>query len=251
MFSLRRAIGITTSALLLALPEVCLAGPGAQALSQFVNLHVIENALVVFEGVAAACVFYYGIQMIFESYKDEAYTNATNSFIYAATGFGIIAVSQAFVSSFYLTVSPQFLIPGIESAISFMLTGMGGLMVLMLTIDGIKMIAAQGDTGERTRIIKVITMHAMGVAVSFMAFAVVHAVSDSDTAVLIIEIKGFVTFLLTVLGTLCVVALIAAGTYLIISIDESYRDQAKKTIVGTLFTLALVMASYTILITFL
>ena len=41
-----------------------------------------------------------------------------------------------------------------------------------------------------------------------------------------------------------------AGIFLIVSFDESYRDKAKKAITGTLITLAILLASYTIILTF-
>ncbi len=244
---------MATGAFLLAVPQACFAGAGAAALAGFIDLHIIANGLIIFQGVAAICLFYYGFRMILEAYKDESFTNAQNSFIYAAAGFIIIAISQAFTNAFYAQSSgadPSQLIPGIESVGSFILTAMSGLMILMLTIDGIRMVASQGDASERTRIFKLIIMHCIGVAMSLIAFALVHAVSDNDSGLLVEEMKGLVIFMLTIMGTLCVVALITAGVFLVISIDESLKDRAKKVVIGTLTALAFVLVSYTALVTF-
>jgi hypothetical protein len=238
----------------LALPQLCFAGAGAQALSNFITLHIINNGLVIFEGVAAFCLFYYGFRMILEAYKgDEAYTNAQNSFIYAAGGFIIIAISSAFVDAFFNQANgadPSRLVPGINSVSTFIITLMSGMFVLMITIDGLRMIASQGEASERTRIFKLLVMHCIGVAISLVAFAIVHAVADNDPGLLVEEMKGIILFLLTIFGTLCVVALIVAGVFLVISFDESLKDRAKKVVIGTLTALVFVLVCYTAIVTF-
>ncbi len=249
----RRFAALLSLAILLIVPEAGFAGAGAQALASFIDLHIISNGMVIFEGVAVVCVFYFGFRMILEAYKEEAFTNAQNSFIYAAAGFMIIAISQAFVNAFYAQsagANPGVLNDGINSVTSFILTIMSGVMVLMVTIDGIRMIASQGDASERTRILKLIIMHCIGVAISLLAFAIVHAVADNDAGLLVEEMKGLIIFLLTIMGTLCVVALITAGIFLVISIDESLKDRAKKVVIGTLTVLAFVLVSYTVIVTF-
>jgi hypothetical protein len=249
----RRFAALLSLAILLIVPEAGFAGAGAQALAAFIDLHIISNGMVIFEGVAVVCVFYFGFRMILEAYKEEAFTNAQNSFIYAAAGFMIIAISQAFVNAFYAQsagADPSVLNDGINSVTSFILTVMSGVMVLMVTIDGLRMIASQGDASERTRIIKLLIMHCIGVAISLLAFAIVHAVADNDAGLLVEEMKGLILFLLTIMGTLCVVALITAGVFLVISIDESLKDRAKKVVIGTLTVLAFVLVSYTVIITF-
>lgn len=250
----KRAPAIAAAVLACAVPQLCFAGAGAQALSNFITLHIINNALVVFEGVAAICLFYYGFRMILEAYKgDEAYTNAQNSFVYAGGGFIIIAISTAFVNAFHNQANgadPAQLVPGINSVSTFIITLMSGIMVLMITIDGLRMIATQGDSSERTRIFKLLVMHCIGVAISLIAFAIVHAVADNDPGLLVEEMKGIILFLLTIFGTLCVIALIVAGVFLVISIDESLKDRAKKVVVGTLTALVFVLVSYTAIVTF-
>lgn len=249
----RRFAAIVSGLGLLAVPQLCFAGAGAAALASFIQIHIISNGLVIFEGVAAVCVFYYGFRMIIEAYKDEAYTNAQNSFVYAGSGFVVIAIAEAFVNAFYgqpLGANPAALVPGINSVASFILTAMSGMMVLMVTIDGIRLIASQGDASERTRIIKLIIMHCIGVAISLLAFAIVHAVADNDAGLLVEEMKGLVIFLLTIMGALCVVAVIIAGVFLVISIDEGLKDRAKKVVIGTLTVLAFVLVSYTVIVTF-
>ncbi len=234
---------------LLSIPQLCLAGAGATALANFVSDHIITNALIAFEGVAAIAIFYYGFRMILESNKEEAYTNAQSSFIYAAAGFGIIAISQAFVNAFFLNVNPDLLTPGIISIADFLLSLMSGVLVLMVTIDGLRLVAARGEADARARIFKLIAIHGIGVAIALIAFFAVHAISDNAPGLLIEEMAGMIIFLLTLIGTLCVMSLIAAGIFLIISIDETWRDRAKRVVAGTLITLAVIMVSYTVLIT--
>jgi uncharacterized membrane protein YozB (DUF420 family) len=92
--------------------------------------------------------------------------------------------------------------------------------------------------------------HCIGVAISLVAFAIVHAVADNDPGLLVEEMKGIILFLLTIFGTLCVVALIVAGVFLVISFDESLKDRAKKVVIGTLTALVFVLVCYTAIVTF-
>ena len=57
-------------------------------------------------------------------------------------------------------------------------------------------------------------------------------------------------WMLTLIGFICVAALIAAGIMLIVSIDESLKDRAKRIVIGTLISLLIVVASYTLIIIF-
>jgi hypothetical protein len=238
------------AAILLALPQFCLAAEGAQQFAIFIQEHVINQALDAFWGIAAATVFFYGVRMVYEAYNEKAYTDVINSFIYVFSGFAVIACAMAFPEAFGPnTINPDQLVPGIASVVDFIFSAAAGVFTLIVVIAGIRIVATQGDQGEFDKWRKVLAGNVIGVMLMFVGKYIVLAVSQRDPAIIVEEMRGIALFILTVIGFGAVVALIAAGIYLIISIDESYRDKAKRIVIGTLLSLAIVIMSYTLIIT--
>lgn len=256
----QRSIGIGMGTVLGTLiPATCSAAAGAQALAGFIELHLVQQALFAFWGISAAAIFYYAVRMVLEAYKDESYTNLSNAFINVLSGFAVIACASAFAAAFYTPglsadnaadISPTILGIGVQSVADFIITMSAGIFVLMVVIAGIGMVTSRGDSGAFEKWRKILIANIVGVVVMFVAFYIVHAVSDINSGLLIEEMRGLALFLLTLLGFMCVVALIVAGVLLIVSVDESLRDKAKNIIIGTLITLALVVLCYTLIVTF-
>ncbi|MDD5055332.1 MAG: hypothetical protein PHZ00_03620 [Candidatus Peribacteraceae bacterium] len=249
-FRKRNLLMASLSASLLAFPAPCLAGVGAQRLSTFIIGHVIKEGLIAFWGISLVALLYYGAQMVLNSSKDQAYSDTTNSFLNALIGFVIIAAASTFATSF-AAYNPSGLGPVIAKVSSTLVYASSGIFILMATLAGLQMVLTQGDEGEFTKWQKVLIGNIIGVMIIFLSSILVNAVMAQDEASIIVEMKGLALFLLTLLGFIGVIALIVAGVMLIISIDESLRDKAKQIVIGTLITLAFVLASYTLIITFL
>ncbi len=238
-------------AALLTVPEFCHGAAGAVALSAFIQDHIITQALFAFGGVAAAAIFYYAIRMIVEAYNEKSITDITQSFIYVFIGFVVIAISSAFANSFGLgSIAPGNLAPGLQSVSDFIISGAAGAFTLMVVLAGLRMITSQGEEAEFDKWRKVLIGNCVGVMIMLTAFFVAHAVFDINSGLIVEEMRGIGLFLLTIIGFACIVALIIAGVLLIISIDESLKDRAKRAIIGTLISLLIVMAAYTLIITF-
>lgn len=244
----------------LSVPSTCFAAAGAQALAGFVQLHIINQALIAFWGIAAAAMFYYGARMMLESSNEQAYSNLSNSFIYVVAGFSVIACAGAFASALYsptLSGDPtaDINVAGISlsvlSVANFIITMSAGIFVLIVVLAGLRMVATQGEQGEFDKWKKILVSNCIGVMIMLIAFFIVQAVADRDSAVIVNELVGISLFLLTLIGFVCVVALIVAGILLIVSIEEALKDRAKRIIIGSLIVLAIVLASYTLIITFL
>jgi hypothetical protein len=252
------AISGITGALFLV-PATCFAGAGAQELVQFVNTNIILQALAAFWGISWAAMFYYAIQLILNAQKEDAFSTASNSFIYAFTGFAIIACANAFAQGFSTTGFSGGNIPGftplllgnsIESIWNFMIYMSAGIFVLMIVIAGIRMVTTQGEQAAFDTAKHLLVINCSGVALMLIAKAIVSGVSTNTPELITEELRGIALFLLTIMGFACVLALIIAGLYLIISIDESYRDKAKKIVIGTLITLTLLFVVYGLIFTF-
>jgi len=215
--------------------------------------------MAAFWGLAAGAVFYYAVRMVLEAQKEEAGKDLTNAFIFALTGFAIIACASAFASAFGVgvlssdavaDVSPGILDFSIRSVANFIIKMSSGIFVLIIVITGLKMIATQGESSNFDKWRKVLVANCLGVIMMLTAYFVIHAISDVDYTLLITEMKGLALWMLTIIGFVCVVALIIAGIMLIVSVDESLKDRAKRIVIGTLISLLIVIASYTLIIVF-
>lgn len=258
MRSMKRLAG---NALLLTVllwtPELCLAAnAGSASLSTFVRDRIILNALAAFFGIAGAAVFYYAIRMIADAYNEKAFTDATNSFIYVFIGFSVIAISGAFAGAFY---QPGGFFPNIStltgtsipSIATFIGTAAAGAFTLMIVIAGIGMITAQGDEAAFDKWRKVLIGNCIGVMIMMISNSIVTGISSTGgPGAITTELIGIGTFLLSIVGIGCTISLVVAGILLIISIDESLRDRAKRAIIGCLISLLIVIAAYSIIDTF-
>ncbi len=245
-----RLIGPTVL-LALLVPGLCFAAnDGTALLSAFIKAHIIDQAMIAFSGVAGAAIFYYAVRMIVDAYNEKAFTDVSNSFMYAIMGLIVIGLAGAFTNSFFGTISPGLLIPGINSVISFMIRAAEGAFTLMVVIAGLRMITTEGDEGAFDKWKKVLIGNCIGAMVMLVANFIVIGVATRDAGVIVAELVGIGLFMLTIIGFACVVALIIAGVLLIISIDESLRDRAKRIIIGTLISLIFVVATYSLIVIF-
>lgn len=244
---------------LLLIPATGFAAAGAQALAVFIQSRIILQALLAFWGIAWAAMFYYAVRMVIDAQKDSAYTDAANSFIYAFTGFCIIATAGAFAAAFSTTgfssgpatgVSPGILQGSVTSVANFIIEMSAGIFVLMIVIAGIRMVTTQGEQGAFDKAKHLLAINCGGVALMLIAAAIVNGVFSTNSGFINEELRGIALFLLTLMGFLCVVALIIAGIYLVISIEDSYRDKAKKIVIGTLITLVAIFVIYSLILVF-
>jgi hypothetical protein len=174
-------------------------------------------------------------------------------------GFAVIAIAAAGATAFTTTglsgdpiadVNPLLLDVGIASVADFILTMSVGVFVLMVVIQGIRMVITRGEEGDFEKARKLLLLNILGVIIMMLAYFIVHTVSDVAPGLLVEEMAGLARFVLTLIGFLAVVALIIAGIFLVVSVDESRKDRAKTIVIGTLITLGLVLACYTLIITF-
>lgn len=195
--------------------------------------------------------------MVFQGHKDQSYSDASSSFINALIGFVIVSAAAIFAEAFTPASTRSLVTPAtqIGPVISKTATAIvrvaSGIFVLMATIGGTGMILSQGDESAVKKWEKVLVGNVIGIMIMFVASAVVGGLAKADAEPILEEIRGLALFLLTLIGFLAAIGLIVAGIMLILSLDESFRDRAKKIVIGSLITLAVVLGCYTIIITFL
>ncbi len=259
-FTKRCLAASVPAAVLLLAPTPCFAGAGAEYLATTLIPLLLNEVLIAFWGISAAFVFYYAVRIIFEAHKDEAGKELATSFIFALTGFAIIAIAGAFGAAFGVgssgaspatTVAPLALDAGILSVADFIIKMSTGIFVLLVVITGLKMIASQGEASNFDKWRKVLVANAIGIVLMLTAWFIVHAMTDLNSpGLLIAEMKGLALWMLTLIGFIAVAALIVAGIMLIVSVEESLKDRAKKIVIGTLISLLIVVACYTLIIIF-
>lgn len=250
--TLLRAAAIVPS---LLFPTICFGAAGAAALATLLRIHIINQALLAFWGIAAAAIFYYAVRLVTEAHKDSALTDISNSFINLLVGFAIIAIAGAFAQAFttpgaVIIVDP--LIGGLNSVSEFIIKMSLGIFIMLVVIAGVQMILTQGDQAAFDKWRKILVMNAIGVVIMIVSYnaLIIQAVTLNRPDIIVEELKGLALFLLTLIGFGAVIAMIIAGVMLIVSIDESLKERAKQIIYGTLIALAIVIASYAILVTF-
>ncbi len=250
----RQIVAVSLGCLFLTVPLRAEAGAGAQMLRTWLSIHIIDNALFIFGPLALLFLFAYGFRAIVESQSDSALSNAGKSLQYGLVGFVIIALSSGFVSTFNksdfdpLNASVLFGAGGgVDGIIAFIMSVASGIFALMMTVNGIRLVASQGESGEVDTLKKSLAGNIGGVVLMFGATAIVKSVAYNDESYVLEELGGLVQYLLTIIGVTSALAIIAAGVMLIVSVDESLKDRAKKIIIGTIISLALVMSSYTLI----
>jgi hypothetical protein len=263
-FSSRLHQWLLASILIVLVPDIACAGPGAQSFVTFFRLHLINQALLAFYGIAGGIIFYMGLKMIFESDKEQSYTDLGNSTLNLFIGFGIIGTAAIFANTLAgfenaplgfsnnttSTINTLAFIGPIQSVGTFLRNLAYALFVLMITLSGAQMIANAGDDGKMGTYKKVIIGSCIGVMIMFIATAITTSVSTGDPTAFILELKGITLFVLTFIGFLAAAALIIASIMLIVSIDEGLQGKAKTIIIETLIALIVTIVSYGIIKTF-
>lgn len=244
-------------AALLLTPTTCFAGAGATYLVRLVQFSILPEIMTAFWGISYAAVFYYAVRMVLEAHKDEAGKDLTNSFIYVLVGFAIIACAGAFATAFGLgglsndavtDVTPLTLDVGIKSIADFIIKMSSGIFILIIVLTGLRMIASQGEEANFDKWRKVLVANCLGVVMMMTAYFTIHAIADVNSEILINEMRGLILYMLTLIGFIAVAALIIAGIMLIVSVEESLKDRAKRIVIGTLISLLIVIACYTLIL---
>lgn len=227
--------------------------------NEFIRFHIIGQALIAFWGIAAVALFYYASKMVYEAQKDGVFTDMGNAIVNALTGFAIIACAAVFADSFgqaglstdnALDVSPGLIAGSLNSIRTFIISLTSAIFVLLIVLVALRMISSKGEQGDFDKWKKVLVDSCIGVVIMLIADVVVQAIADRDAFLIIAELKGIALFLLTFTGFLCVIALVLAGIFLIVSIDEGLKDRAKKIVTGTLISLVIVLISHAVIRTF-
>jgi hypothetical protein len=227
-------------------------GGGAFGLSVYVFSRIIFAIQVGFLGIAFVMFFTYAATLVLGSHDQTYVSEAKTAYAHLITGGAIVSLAHLIVLAVSpvevgdVVVNPYPIVGGITNAIFYFRIILATALTVNLVIQATRLIIAQG--AEETEKVKRRLIHGfVGVAIVLLANSLVVAVDPSvgtPSSVIAIEFRGIANFLLAALGVLVVIALLAAGILLVISIDEQLKEKAKMVVKTTIIALTVVLAAY-------
>ncbi|MDD5102952.1 MAG: hypothetical protein PHX93_00970 [Candidatus Peribacteraceae bacterium] len=218
----------------------CLGGD----LAPYINGTILEGARVAFTGLLFGAIFYYGLKLLITPENDTTVTETKQAFEYALFGT-ILMLGAGFIASSFVTggvVQPAGLNTVLDTIVTFIKAIIATALLVNITIQGFGMITATeegGVTKARTKF-----LHGVyGAAIVLLAFPIVNMMYGSNPSAGEIELRGIANYIITIFGLLAVVALIVSGILLVISVDESFKERAKKLATASLVALVVVICA--------
>lgn len=219
----------------------CLVGGD---LATYFNDTIIAGARIAFIGLLIGAVIYYGLKLLFAPESDNAATEAKQAFEYALLGVILMTGASLLAQSFVTggVAEPSGVNTVLDTIVVFIKAVIAVALLVNISIQGFQMIVSTeegGVTKARTRFLHAI----FGAAIVLLTSPIVNMMYQRNASAGEIELKGIANFLITIFGILAVVALIVSGILLVISVDESFKDRAKKLATASLVALVVVICA--------
>ncbi len=238
------------------LSGVCSAG-GAQGISDYMTDVVVPTVGVIFMAVAVAMFFTYAISILARSNDESGVQESKIAYMHAITGAAIVSLAVYFVYAFSpdprIGPGPNIvnrapLEIGFSNVIFYIKIILGTAMLVNIVIQAARLIVAQSDEdAEKAK--QRLLYGFVGVAVILLANAMVRSAfppMGADAGGITSELVGLANFLLSAFALVAVLAVIIAGIMLVVSFDEGLKDKAKTIIKTAVITLAVIVASYSL-----
>ena len=202
---------------------------------------------LLFFGLLFGMFVVYGFILAFNSRNDSAVSEAIAA--YSQAFVGTILVSGAFVlGRSFATVNvivdaADLEVNFIARLVAFSIQIIGVILVANIVIQGMRLVVSINEGALETGRKNVIQAMA-GAAIVMLAVPVLRLIAPGAFhSGINDELVGVANFLATIFGALAVIGFIIAGVMMIISVDESLRDRAKKLILTCLVAMAVVVAA--------
>lgn len=258
---LARCIGVLAAALpaavsaqevdpcIFSLP--CISGGGA-GFAGFVQSNVVPYLVALFIALAVGAFFYYAFRLVTESRENEnAMKEAKAGYEHLMFACAVVGVATLIVAAFGRSASGTLVNPGpiaeaFINATFFFRFLVGAVLTATIVAEGF-LIIISNEEGELTKHRKRLINAGLGVAIILLANSLVQALQPgSGSSILAEEVRGIGNYFLVIFIVLCVVAMLVAGAFYLLSADEGLKDKAKATMKTVIVSLVVVLCSYLI-----
>lgn len=230
----------------------CYSGGGAAGLVTFLMARFIPSMYILFGAIAGVYLIINAIKMVTQGSDEGAVGEAKESIIHIIIGCVVVGGAAMIVETFGVgyglrIANPTPLNTMLTLVIAFFRAILGTAVLANVVIQAFRILTSQGDSGAQEKGRNRLIIGFIGVGIVLLASVIVSAAAPgANTAPLIGEIVGIANFLITLVGALCVVGVIVGGILYVISVDESYKDQAKTAIKVSVVTLVIMLLSYAV-----
>lgn len=223
-------------------------------------INFIRNAISIVRNILGAAALLtgtiYGTLMVLARGKEEPLTKQKKNFIWALMGFVILIAAEGVANLFNPeSASTQALIDfnaardQLRDIINYVTWIAGSVMILFMTINGIRMITAGSDQERIDAQKKNLTWSLLGILVILLARNIINAIyvlnspsqiSPGSSENLITQVAGVVRLILVFLGPIAIAFTLYAGFLYLTSLDKDEPKQ-KATKMLTTGIIAIVM----------
>jgi len=213
-------------------------------LASYINGTLIAGARLAFLGTLVAAIIFYGIRRLFTPTSDSAMAETSQSFQYAFVGVVLMLGAELIASSFVTggVVNPAGVNTVFQNMTIFLRAVISIALLVNITIQGFRMIMSSDDS-EAAKGRKQLLYGCLGAAIVLLASPIVTTFTGRNSSTALVELTGIANYIITIFGILAVVAVIVAGAMLVISVDETMKEKAKKLITASLVALILVISA--------
>lgn len=210
------------------------------------------GAKTAFGGLLFAMLIFYGFKLILGADNDSTVGEVYSAYAHAAIGTILAGGALALASTFAtpVTMSPALVnqMPG-NSMLMYVIMTFKALLAAGLIFNigyqAYRLITSQ-DESQTEKAKKQFIYGMVGAVIVTLANSAVSAFSGGGIGIVSIEAIGIANFLGTILGAFAFIAMIVAGIFLVISVDEQYKDRAKKVMTTAMIVLGVTLAAATL-----
>lgn len=231
------------------------------AISFILNvIHIVRNVI---GGVALIMGVLYGLRLVISRGQEEVIKKQQNNFLYLVLGFVVLIIAENVARIFNPEHASTAQIidfnatqDQLRDIVSYVKWLLGSICVLLMTISGLRLIAAQGEEDEIKTQKRNITWSFMGMLTILLASNIVNAVyvvkAPDETAAAapqtgILALGSLVKLVLVFLGPAAIAFTLYAGFLYLTSLDkEEGSKQGKEMIIAGVVAIVIIYGAYAI-----
>jgi len=239
---------------------------GKSGESMAINLiqNLIRMVRYLIGGVALVFGILYGVELVLSRGKEETISKQKTNFLWTLLGFIILIVSENVANIFNpeSATTDRLIDFGaardqLRDGVNYIKWLIGSVIVLFMTISGIRMITSGGNEEMITKQKRNLTWSMIGMLVILLANNLVNAfyiinepkeVVPESATVAITEIASVIKLILVFLGPLAIIFTIYAGFMYLTAMDNEERSgKAKRMIVGGITGVVIIYSAYALI----